>query len=305
MRKFMVISGSYGLGAGIRHPSRGPQVLRDMGLIERLQSLGCEVLDGGDELEPSAASGPGPDAKLRYLDQLLEFSARFGKRIDSAWSGGYTPIILGGDHSISITSFSHASRAIKLKHGQDAELGLLWIDAHGDLNTPETTPSGNIHGMSVATLLGHGDPRLCSIAGEGPKLRAENLAFIGARLLDPGEKDFIKRHQISCYTMKDIDYLGIGEVCRRAFDKVSRNTKGFIVSFDLDSCDPSFAPAVGTPVRAGLTFREAHLIMEIAAEHSKFAGVELIEYAPARDIQGMTSELGIALLESAAGKSIL
>ena len=112
MKKFMVISGSYGLGAGIRHPSRGPQVLRDMGLIERLQSIGCEVLDGGDELEPSAASGPGPDPKLRYLDQLLDFSSRFGKRIDSAWDGGYTPIILGGDHSISITSVSHASRAI-------------------------------------------------------------------------------------------------------------------------------------------------------------------------------------------------
>jgi arginase len=304
MKKFMVISGSYGLGAGIRNPSRGPQVLRDNGLIERLRALGVEVVDGGDEPEP-ASSGPGPDLKLKYIDQLLEFSKRFGKRIDTAWEQGYCPVILGGDHSVSITSFAHSAKAIKAKYGPDAELGLLWVDAHGDLNTPETSPSGNIHGMSVATLLGVGDQRLCAIGGTGPKLKTDNLAFIGPRLLDDGEKEFIKKNQIACFTMKEIDYLGIGEVCRRAFEKVSKNTKGFILSFDLDSCDPSFAPAVGTPVRAGLTFREAHLIMELAADHENFLGVEMIEYAPQRDIQGMTSELAIALLESALGKRIL
>jgi arginase len=304
MRKLIVVSGSYGLGAGIRNPSRGPQVLRDAGLIERLRALGSEVIDGGDEAEPTA-NDPGPNPKLRYIDQLLDFSARFGNRITAAWKDNYFPIILGGDHSISITSFSYTVKAFREKYGPETELGLLWIDAHGDLNTTETTPSGNIHGMSVAALLGYGDPRLCSIAGDHSKLKKENLAFIGTRLLDPGEQQFIKQNRIHCYTMKEIDYHGIGEVCRRAFDQISRETKGFIVSFDLDACDPVFAPAVGTPVRAGLTSREAHLIMELASEHEKFIGVELIEYAPARDNQGITSELSITLLESAAGKSIL
>jgi arginase len=304
MKKYMLVSGSYGLGAGIKDPSRGPQMLRDMGLIERLQGLGVDVIDGGDELEPKASSA-GNNPRLKYLEPLLDFSARFGPRVAQAWESGRLPIVLGGDHSISITSFSYSLKAFRALRGKDATLGLLWVDAHGDVNTPETSPSGNIHGMAVASLLGFGDPRLCEIGGQGPKLSTEHLALLGTRLLDPGEQEFIRSKSISCFTMKDIDLHGIGEVCRRAFEKVSAHTDGFILSFDLDSCDPSFAPAVGTPVRAGLTSREAFLIMELAAENPKCMGIEMIEYAPARDIQGITSELAISLIESAVGKVIV
>jgi len=304
MKRCTIISGSYGLGAGIREPAHGPKALRDAGIIERLRALGVVVTDAGDEPEPSA-SGPGNDSKLRYIEQALQFSARFGPRVESVWASDEFALILGGDHSISLSSIAYASRAIKAQHGPNAELGVLWVDAHGDLNTPQTTPSGNIHGMSLACLLGYGDPRLCGVGGPGAKIKPENIAAIGTRDLDPGERQFIKDNKLACFTMKEVDFYGIGEVCTRAFDIVSRNTAAFIVSFDFDSCDPSFAPAVGTSVRAGLTWREVQLIMELAAERPNFRSLELIEYAPERDIEGKTAELGISLAESALGKSIL
>ena len=304
MKRCSILSGSYGLGAGIRYPARGPQELRRKGIVKRLRDLGADITDLGDEAE-AQSSGPGSDPKLRYINELLEFSSRFGPRVEEIWLSGTTSLILGGDHSISISSIAYAARAIKRLHGPDAELGVLWVDAHGDVNTTETTPSGNIHGMSLSSLLGFGDPRLTEIGGPGPKLKIENIAYIGVRDLDPGERQFIKHHNIACFTMKDVDYLGIGEVCRRAFTTVTKNTKAFIVSFDFDACDPIFAPAVGTSVRAGLTWREAQLIMELAYEYPSLNGIELIEYAPELDVEGRTAELGISLAESALGKSIL
>ncbi len=304
MKRCTVLSGSYGLGAGIHEPAFGPRALRDAELIKRIKALGIHVTDAGDEPEP-VAKGAGDNPKLRHLDQALEFSSRFGPRVEELWLRDDFVLILGGDHSISISSIAHAARAIRSKYGPDAELGVLWVDAHGDVNTPETTPSGNIHGMSLASLLGYGDRRLCSIGGAGPKVKPENVALLGVRDLDPGERTFIKQHNLACFTMKEIDYLGIGEVCNRAFDAVAKNTAAFVISFDFDSCDPSFAPAVGTSVRAGLTWREAHLVMELAAERKNFRGLELIEYAPELDIEGQTAELGIALTESALGKVIL
>jgi arginase len=304
MKTCTILSGSYGLGAGIRDAAYGPRALRASGLVKRIQALGISVTDVGDEPEPHVERPEG-DSKLRHLAQALDFSSRFGPRVEEVWLRDDFILILGGDHSISISSIAHAARAIRTKYGPKAELGVLWVDAHGDVNTPETTPSGNIHGMSLASLLGYGDQRLCSIGGAGPKIRPENVAFLGVRDLDPGERSFIKHHNLACFTMKQIDYLGIGEACKRAFDTVAKNTAAFIISFDFDSCDPSFAPAVGTSVRAGLTWREAHLIMELAAERPNFRGLELIEYAPERDIQGKTAELGISLAESALGKSIL
>jgi arginase len=225
--------------------------------------------------------------------------------VERLWHTGAFTLILGGDHSISISSIAYGVKALKERYGAEAELGVLWVDAHGDVNTPETTPSGNIHGMSLAVLLGYGDPRLCAIGGAYPKVKPENVAFLGTRSLDPGERTFIKDHHIQCLTMREIDYYGIGECCRRALETVSTNTAAFVISFDLDACDPSIAPAVGTSVRAGLTWREAQLILELAAEYDTFAGLELIEYAPQRDLQGSTAELGIALAESALGLRIL
>lgn len=304
MKRCTILSGSYGLGAGIPDAAHGPRALREAGLIDRLRALGVSVTDAGDEPEPAAASA-GTNPKLRHLDQALQFSARFGPRVEEVWLRDDFILILGGDHSISISSIAHASRAVRSKFGPDAELGVLWVDAHGDVNTPETTPSGNIHGMSLASLLGYGDQRLCSIGGPGPKIKPENVALLAVRDLDPGERTFIKQHNLACFTMKEIDLYGIGEVCNRAFNTVAKNTAAFVISFDFDSCDPSFAPAVSTSVRAGLTWREAHLIMEMAAERPNFRGLELIEYAPDLDIEGKTAELGIALTESALGKVIL
>lgn len=205
-----LISGSYGLGGGIRDAAAGPRSLRTAGLVKRLETLGVAVTDHGDEPEPSAPH-PGGDPRLRHLAQALEFSARFGPRVERLWQSreqnGDFILVLGGDHSISISSIAAAANALKAARGRDAELGVLWVDAHGDVNTPETTPSGNIHGMSLAALLGHGDPRLCSIGGEFPKIKPHNVAFLGTRSLDPGERNFIKQQQLSCFTMHEIDYL--------------------------------------------------------------------------------------------------
>jgi arginase len=304
MKRCTVISGSYGLGAGIREPANGPKALRDAGLIQRLQDLGVVVTDAGDVAEPFVDS-PGENPRLRYLKQAVEFSASFGPRVESAWRSDDLVLVLGGDHSISISSIAYAARAVKAKHGPNAELGVLWVDAHGDVNTPETTPSGNIHGMSLAALLGYGAPELTAIGGIGAKIKPENVAFIGCRDLDPGERRFIKDRKLACYTMHEIDRYGIGDVCQRALDTVSKNTAAFVISFDFDSCDPSFAPAVGTSVRGGLTLREAFLIFELAAQRPNLRGVELIEYAPERDIEDKTAELGISLAEAALGDGVL
>jgi arginase len=306
LKRCSVISGSYGLSAGIRGPKDGPKALRDAGLIRRLQALGIRVVDLGDEAESSGSRSLG-DPKLKNLDALLDFSARFGPRCEAAWLSGDFLLVLGGDHSISISSIGHAARAVRAIYGEGAELGVLWVDAHGDVHTPETTPSGNIHGMALSALLGFGDSRLCSIGGAElvPKIKPENVAYIGVRDLEIEERKFIKRERIACFTMKEVDLLGIGEVCRRAYARVSRNTAAFVVSLDFDSCDPDLAPAVGTGVRGGLTWREVQLIVEMAAEESKFRSLELIEYAPERDVSGRTGELGISLAESGLGKVII
>jgi arginase len=306
LKRCSVIGGSYGLGAGIRAAKDGPRALRDAGLIERLKALGVSVVDLGDQAEPSGSGSPG-DPKLKNLEALLEFSAQFGPRCEAAWLSSDFLLVLGGDHSISISSIAYAARAVKAIYGENAELGVLWVDAHGDVHTRETTPSGNIHGMALSALLGFGDSRLCGIGGGDlvPKIKPDNVAYIGVRDLEVEEREFIRRERIACFTMKEVDLLGIGEVCRRAYERVSRNTVAFIVSLDLDACDPEVTPAVGTGVRGGLTWREVQLIVEMAAENTKFRSLELIEYAPERDVSGRTGELGISLAESGLGKVIL
>jgi arginase len=204
-----------------------------------------------------------------------------------------------------MVTISVAAEVLKERHGPDAELGVLWVDAHGDVNTAQTTPSGNLHGMPGAVLLGHGEPSLVNLCGFAPKVKPRNHVLMGVRDLDGGEKDFIRAHGLSAFTMKDIDLWGIGEIARRAFAQVTRHTQGFVVSFDVDVCDPNLAPAVGTPVRGGFTFREAHLVMELAAEYESLLSVEVVEFNPEFDDRSLTCELAISLLESALGKSIL
>lgn len=303
-KKYMIFGAAFGLASRNRACVLGPRRMQAAGLLRRLQALNITIEDGGIIEEPTLSSQQGSD-KLRHLDDVLAFSAKFVPKLESAWRAGYHPVVVGGDHSISISTISVAAAENKRRFGPDAELGLIWVDAHADINTPETTPSGNIHGMPLAVLLGYGAKELCSIGGPGPKIKPENLVYMGLRDVDPPEREFLRKLPCHAYSMKEIDLWGIGEICRRAFAAASANTTAFVVSFDLDSCDPHLAPAVGTPVRGGLSFRESHLIMELAAEQEKFAGVEVVELIPALDAEGATCELAIGLLESALGKTIL
>lgn len=301
---YELLGAACGLGAGRPDTARASAYLRESGILDRLRALGPTVLDGGD-----VQSAPYPAAisegKIRHAKEILSFGSEFYAKILESYSKGRFPIIVGGDHSISIASISAAKKALEDKQGPEAELGLVWVDAHSDLNTPETSPSGNVHGMSVAALLGHGEKDLVSLGGFAPKVKPENVLFIGLRDLDPAEKVFIRENEMLAYTMKDIDVMGIGAVVKSAFQYISERTDGFVVSFDLDVVDPRYAPGVGTPVRGGLTLRESHLIMEMAAETEGLMSVEMVELNPLVDPEGVTGELAIGLIESAVGKSIL
>jgi arginase len=247
----------------------------------------------------------GGNPKLRNLPAMQEFARLMMPELRASYGRGAMPVILGGDHALSMVTISVAAEVLKQRHGPDAELGLLWVDAHGDLNTPDTTPSGNLHGMPASVLMGRGEPSLVNLAGFAPKVKPENFVLMGVRDLDQGEREYINTNGVTAYTMKDIDMWGLGEIARRAFEKVSRNTKGVVVSFDMDVCDPNLAPAVGTPVRGGATLREAHLAMEIVHDSGAMVAMDLVEINPILDRQNQTAELCAELIASAFGRRIL
>jgi len=307
LRSYELIGAAFGLGSDNRGTSRAPSVLRAAGVFERLRKLGVAVEPGVDIALPPdfPLDLHGGDPKLRNLPGMQEFARLMMPELRAIYSRGAMPVVMGGDHALSMVTISVAAEVLKQRHGPDAELGVLWVDAHGDINTADTTPSGNLHGMPGAVLMGRGDPSLVSLGGFAPKVKTENFVLMGVRDLDQGEKDYIRSSGLTAFTMKDVDMWGIGEIARRAFNQVTRNTKGFVVSFDVDVCDPHLAPAVGTPVRGGFTFREAHLVMEMAAELPSLMSVELVEFNPVLDNQSLTCELALSLLESALGKSIL
>lgn len=303
-RSYELIGASFGLGATRAETAMAPSVLRQAGLFEKLLLVTRELIDCGDAVGPTA-SRPPTDLKLRYLPEYLEFSRNFLPRIERAYQNGRTPIVVGGDHSISICTLAAAAKSLQKKKGKKAKLGLLWVDTHPDLNTPATTPSGNIHGMSVAVSLGMGDKALTEMLGFAPKILPQNIVYVGLRDVDPPEKVALKKLGIKCFTMHDIDLLGFGEVSRLAIEHVTKKSDGFVMSFDLDVCDPTIAPGVCTPIRGGLTYREAQLIMELAAAAKKLLSIEMVELNPYLDHNRITIDLAIALLESAVGKTIL
>jgi arginase len=306
-RYYELIGAAFGLGSDNRGTARAPSVLRAAGVYERLKRLGVSIDTGSDIALPSdfPLEPDGGESKLRNLPGMQEFARLMIPALRGIYSRGATPVVLGGDHALSIATISVAAEVLKQRYGPTAELGVLWVDAHGDINTAETTPSGNIHGMPGAILMGRGESSLVDLCGFAPKVKVENHVLMGVRDLDQGEKDYIRSSGLTAFTMKDIDMWGIGEIARRAFAQVTRNTQGFVISFDVDVCDPHLAPAVGTPVRGGFTFREAHLVMEMAAEHPSLMSVELVEFNPVLDNQSLTCELAMSLLESALGKTIL
>jgi arginase len=299
-----VIGAAFGLGSSRTGTWKAPNSLRQHGLLERLRTVDPHIVDGGDCSGSTSTINPG-DPKARFKNEIVAFGKSLFSKLRTSYQAGNLPIVIGGDHSISIATIAAASAHLKEVHGPGARLGILWVDAHADINTPETSPSGHIHGMTLAAALGLCDEELSSIGGPPGKILTSDIIYIGLRDLDPGEREILKEHKITCFTMKDIDLLGIGPVCQRAYAQLEQNSNGFIMSFDVDVCDPVLAPGVGTPVRGGLTLRESYLVMEMAAESSKLMSAELVELNPELDTDGRTTELSINLLESVVGKRIL
>lgn len=290
------------LGAGRRGVDMGPSALRIAGVSRELERLGYEVTDHGDLTVPIPETQNLGDPRAKYLSEIVETCEILYEVIKNCLVQQFFPIVLGGDHSIAIGTLSGVSSYYR---DQSKKIGLLWFDAHGDLNTPETTPSGNIHGMPLAVCLGYGIPQLVELGGYSPKVSSKNVVLIGVRNLDPYEKKLVQDVGIKVFTMRDIDELGMKRVLLDALEVASQGTTGIHVSIDMDVIDPGVAMGVGTPVRGGLSYREAHLAMELLADSGKIISLELAEVNPILDHVNATAELGVELIASAMGKSIL
>lgn len=286
-------------GSGRRGVDMGPSAIRYAGLRQGLETLGHEVRDLGNVAVPLVENAEVGDPTLKYLEPIVAVQRVLAERVAREVADGHVPLVLGGDHSLALGSVAGSTRHRKL--------GLIWLDTHGDFNTHETTPSGNIHGMPLAALCGYGADALVTLGGSDPrrpKLAPQNVAVVGIRDLDPGEHDLLRRAGVAVYSMDAIDRVGIAEVMHRAIEVVSRGTEGIYLSVDLDVVDPMYAPGVGTPVSGGLTFREAHLAVELVAETELLAGMDLVEVNPILDKVNMTGALAVQLALSAFGKRI-
>ncbi len=290
------------LGADRRGVDMGPSAVRVANLNERLASLGYEVIDAGNISVRNPEMLAITDRKLKYLPEIAEASQELADKVEAILEDGSIPIILGGDHSIAIGSVAGLSA---FYHKRDQRVGVIWFDAHGDMNTPETSPSGNIHGMPFAAILGHGAKELTHISGFAPKVYPEDCVLIGARSVDPEEAVALKASGVRVVTMRELDERGMSAVMDEAMWLASRRTAGFHVTMDMDFVDPDFAPGVGTPVPGGPTYRESHLAMEKIADSGKMLSFELTEVNPVLDIANRTAELGVQLILSAFGKKIM
>ncbi|HEX9657300.1 MAG TPA: arginase [Bacteroidota bacterium] len=290
------------LGSGRRGVDMGPSAIRIAGVSECLKDLGNNVTDDGDIDIKNMEEIRVGDLKARYLKEITRASKIIAQKVEKIMSHGHFPLILGGDHSIAIGTVSGVAAFAKKKRKR---IGVLWVDAHGDINTPATSPSGNIHGMPLAALLGLAPPELSSIGGEFRKVEPANVALIGIRSLDEGEKKFLKREGVHVYTMSDIDRQGIHRVMKKALSKITDGTDYVHVSFDLDAVDPSIAPGVGTPVKGGLDYREAHLVMEFIADSEVMTSLEIVEANPILDEHNTSAQFAVELVQSAFGKKIL
>jgi arginase len=280
----------------------GPAALRVARLNQRIAQLGYQVEDLGDLRLERPQYNPDPQDKLKYVNEIRAACEKLATEVQQILNNGKLPLILGGDHSIAIGSLSGATAFCRER---DETLGLIWFDAHADMNTPETTPSGNIHGMPLAAALGFGPPELINVGGFSPKLDPKFCAHVGARDIDRGERDLIKKLGIRMFTMREIDERGMSACMDDAITIASKASGGYAVTFDVDALDPGDAPGSGTLVRGGLTYREAHLGMEKIAEAGGMLTLEVVEINTALDINNKTAELGVELILSALGKTIL
>lgn len=284
-------------GAGRRGVDMGPSAIRYAGIVPALEHVGHTVRDSGNISVPMIQQCSRDDPQLRFLDCILQVAAQVADATEGSIRRGHFPLTLGGDHSFSFGSIGGAARVKKL--------GVIWIDAHGDFNTPETTPSGNIHGMPLAALCGYGDPRLVNLAGNAPRsIDPRNVVVLGARTLDPGERALLRAAGVTVIATEQVDRVGMFAAMNRAIDIAAHGADGIYLSLDLDALDPVYAPGVGTPVPGGLTYREAHLACEIAAESGALVALDLVEVNPILDERNRTGMLAVELAQSALGQRV-
>ncbi|HYN15436.1 MAG TPA: arginase [Terriglobales bacterium] len=301
-RKIRVIGVPLDLGQSRRGVDMGPSAVRVAGLEARLEALGHVVEDAGNIVVaiPEQKKEGHPNAK--YLKEITATCTKHAELVLKTLEAGKTPVVLGGDHSVAVGTVSGVSEFLRR---QNQKLGLIWIDAHPDINTPESSPSGNVHGMPLAAIMGLGPPELANIFGFSPKVAPENCVLVGVRDIDAAEKENVRKAGIEVYTMRDIDERGMRAVMEDALRAAGRGTAGYHVSLDMDWVDPEDAPGVGTPVRGGATYREAHLAMEIIADHGRLTSFEIVEVNPVIDEHNQTADLAVELTLSVFGKKIL
>jgi arginase len=290
------------LGGGRRGVDMGPSAMRIAGIGDQLVAVGCTVADKGNLPTPIPETQRPADKKKKYIRDIAKVCQKLYETASKSLDAGAIPLVLGGDHSLAAGSV--AASAAWVQRTASKPIGLIWVDAHGDMNTPETTLSGNVHGMPLAALLGKEPAELASI-GFSPSVLAKHTVLVGIRNLDDREKEQIRHSGVHVFTMKDIDREGIARIAERALALASDGTGGIHVSFDMDVCDPAIAPGVGTPVKGGLDYREAHMIMELVADTQRLVALDIVEVNPTLDLRNTTAEFGAELALSALGKKIL
>jgi arginase len=297
-----IIGAPLDLGAGRRGVDMGPSAVRVANLNARLADLGYEPEDLGNVPVVQRESHPEGDPKAKYLAQITDICKNLAGMVELALDAGKFPLVLGGDHSIAVGTVAGASKHFRAR---DQKLGMVWIDAHTDMNTPGSTPSGNVHGMPLACCIGLGPKELSAMYGYSPKIEPANVALVGIRSVDQKERDNVQQSGVHVFTMRDIDERGMRSVIQEAILRASAGTAGIHVSLDMDAVDPREAPGVGTPVRGGITYREAHLAMETLGDTGRVVSMEVVEVNPVIDEANRTAILAVELVMSAMGKRIL
>lgn len=302
LRPVSILGVPLDLGAGRRGVDMGPSAFRVADIHGKAHELGCDVEDLGDvDVQIQETQDPG-NPKLKYLREIKATCETVRDQVASVLGRGRIPVVLGGDHSIAMGTIAGVSKHFAAR---GEKMGLVWFDAHGDANTPETSPTGNIHGMPCAVALGVGAPELLSISAHTPMVDGSRAAIIGLRDVDVAERTILRETGIGAFTMRDIDERGMQAVMEEAIKRASNGTAGIHVSFDMDAMDPDHAPGVGTPATGGISYREAHLAMEILADTGKVVSCEFVEVNPVLDTRNGTAKLGAELFASLLGKRIL
>jgi len=301
-QKVRIIGVPMDLGQSRRGVDMGPSALRGAGLQTSIKKLGLQVEDIGNLSVKQPEEMPIGEKRAKYMQEIAETCGDVAAAAEKALSEGFLPLVLGGDHSIAAGVAAGVANHFRKDKKQ---IGYLWLDAHGDMNTPESSPSGNVHGMPLAAIMGYGAPELVDLLGFKPKAEPGNIVIVGARDLDAQERKIVKKSGIHVFTMRDIDERGMREVMSDALKYAMDDTAGIAVSLDMDFVDPSDAPGVGTPVRGGVTYREAHLAMEMIADTESMVSLEVVEINPILDEHNRTALLGVELVLSGLGQKIL